>query len=119
MTGGRTFCEAIDGKSREDYMAERMALGFALDWISPSLVIHGGATGADRWAGIWADKRGVRCQVEPADWSRGPRAGPERNQRMVDMRPDAALQFPGGDGTADCVRRCEVASVPIYEVSMR
>jgi len=82
-------------------------------------VIHGGAKGADRWAGIWADKRGVPADVFAADWSLGPRAGPERNQRMVDQRPDAAVRFPGGRGTADCAHRCKVAGIPIYEVTVK
>ncbi len=118
VTGGRTFCEAIDGKSREEYMAERVALGFALDWMGPTKIIHGGAKGADRWAGIWAEKRRVECHVEHATGA-WPAAGPRRNQRMVDMKPDAAVRFPGDRGTADCVGRCERAGVPVYEVTVR
>ena len=118
VTGGRTFCEAIDGKSREDYMAERVALGFALDTIAPSSVIVGDADGADRWARIWCERRSVACHVEKADWSNGPRGGPERNQRMVDMNPDAAVRLPGGRGTDDCAGRCERANIPVYEVKM-
>lgn len=118
-TGGRTFCESTEGKSRDDYMAERSALGFALDFIQPTGVIVGDANGADRWVGIWADKRGVPCEVFAADWSTGKRAGPERNQRMVNRRPDAAVRFPGGNGTADCARRCENAGIDVYEVSVK
>lgn len=119
VIGGRTFCEAIDGKSREDYMAERMALGFALDMIGPTRIIHGGDKGADRWAGIWAESRGVPCHVDPADWSRGRGEGPLRNQRMVDMKPGAAVRFPGDRGTADCAGRREQAGIPIYSVSIK
>jgi hypothetical protein len=38
-----------------------------------------------------------------ADWNRlGPGAGHIRNQRMIDEgKPDAAVAFPGGTGTAD------------------
>ena len=120
VTGGRTFCEAVEGKSREDYMAERMALGFALDWIGPSSVIVGDADGADRWTRIWCERRGVKFTEFTADWDKlGKRAGPLRNQRMVDMRPDAAIRFLGGTGTADCAARCESAGVPVYEVSVK
>lgn len=99
-------------------MAERVALGFALDFISPTSIIHGGANGADRWSGIWAERRGVPCHVEPATgpW---PQAGPLRNQRMVDKRPDAAVRFSGGRGTADCAARCEKAEIEIFEVVVR
>lgn len=118
ITGGRTFCEAIPDKSREQFMAERVALGFALDFISPTRIIHGGAKGADRWAGIWADKRGVPCHVEPATgpW---PAAGPLRNQRMVDMKPDMGCAFPGDRGTADCVARMEKAGIPVHKVEIK
>ncbi len=98
-------------------MAERMALGFALDFIQPTKIIHGGAKGADRWVGIWAERRGVECHVEHATgpW---PQAGPLRNQRMVDMKPNAAVRFPGNKGTQDCAHRCKVAGIPIYEVGL-
>jgi hypothetical protein len=122
VTGGRDFCESVTSKGeprdRDLYMAERQALGFALDAIGPTKIIHGGAKGADRWAGIWADKRGVECHVEPATGS-WPQAGPIRNQRMVDTKPDAAVRFPGERGTADCAGRCERACIPVYEVTVR
>jgi hypothetical protein len=117
VTGGRDFCEARDGA---DHMNERRALGWALDYIKPDRVMHGDCpTGADRWAQIWCERRGVPSDRYPADWSKGKRAGPDRNQRMVDKRPDAAVSFPGGNGTADCVRRCEAAGVPIFEASLK
>ena len=116
ITGGRDFCEQRPGA---DHMGERRALGFALDWVKPSRVIVGDANGADRWAVIWCERRGVPYHVERADWSRGGRGGPERNQRMVDMRPDVAVRFPGGRGTADCAARCEKAGIDVFEVGIK
>jgi len=79
VTGGRDFCEAVTTagieRDRETYMAERIALGFALDFIAPSSVIVGDASGADRWARIWCDRRGVS---------------------ISDGRAESALVFPGG-----------------------
>lgn len=92
ITGGRTFCEAIDGKLREDYMAERVALGFTLDWIGPTSVVVDGMSGAGRWASIWAERRGVRCDVGMA------------------ITADAAICFPGGYMPPD---------IPAYEVTVR
>jgi hypothetical protein len=37
-------------------------------------IIHGGASGADRLAGMWAALRAVPVDVFPADWSRHGRA---------------------------------------------
>jgi hypothetical protein len=124
VTGGRDFCESVttDGKPRERdlYMDERRALAFSLDYIAPSAVIVGDASGADRWAKIWCDKRGVKFTEFTAEWDKlGKRAGPARNQRMVDKCPDCAVSFPGGNGTEDCVRRCEMAGVPVYEAALR
>lgn len=64
ITGGRAFCEKRPGA---DHMSERIALGFALDYINPSSVIVGDADGADRWAKIWCDKRGVPLSTGRAD----------------------------------------------------
>jgi hypothetical protein len=78
-------------------------------------LIHGGATGADVMAARVAERLGwVDPEVHPADWrgpcdagfcQHGPRrvrgngedycpaAGPRRNLRMVQTRPDAVLGF--------------------------
>jgi hypothetical protein len=55
----------------------------------------------------WAEGIGVRCDVYEADWiSLGRKAGPIRNQRMLEEgKPDLVMAFPGGRGTADMVRR--------------
>lgn len=68
-----------------------------------SVLVHGGARGADSWASRWAGGRVVETRIHPADWNRwGRRAGPIRNQEMLDQEhPDAVLAFPGGPGTAD------------------
>lgn len=81
-------------------------------------VVEGGATGADALAREAAEGLGLPVRSFPADWSRGKRAGPERNARMlVEGRPaevwafhaDAAL----GKGTADMVRKARAAGVPV------
>lgn len=84
-----------------------------LDRISPELIIHGAARGADSLAGRYARENDVPCREFPAVWRpQGPRgpvdmgAGHARNQRMLDEgRPDIVLAMPGGRGTQDMVRR--------------
>jgi predicted Rossmann-fold nucleotide-binding protein len=34
---------------------------------------------------------------------------------MLDMKPDGVVAFPGGDGTADMVRRARAAGVKVWE----
>jgi hypothetical protein len=83
------------------------------------LIISGGARGADTMAEWWAKGIGVPCDVYEADWiSLGPKAGPIRNQRMLEEgKPDLVMAFPGGRGTADMVRRGKEAGVEVIEVT--
>ena len=83
-------------------------------------VISGGATGADALAEEWAREQikkhsGVSFRGFKADWNKhGKAAGPIRNQAMLDKgQPDLVLAFPGGNGTADMIRRAEAANVPV------
>ena len=79
-----------------------------LDASGATLIIHGGARGADSLAGAWAKKRNVPVLVFYADWSVGRKAGILRNQKMLDEgKPDKVIAFPGGRGTADMVRRAK------------
>jgi hypothetical protein len=57
-------------------------------------VIEGGAFGADTWAYQWAEARGVPHTRIPAQWGEyGEYAGPLRNRRMLDLKPDMVLAF--------------------------
>lgn len=74
---------------------------------------------ADALARRWANNNGIDGPTIRADWpTLGKKAGPIRNQRMLDeFQPDAVIAFPGGDGTADMVRRALKATVPVIEVT--
>jgi hypothetical protein len=82
-----------------------------------SLVIHGGASGADALAGEWAASRGIPVLVFKPDWRRfGRGAGPRRNAEMISAgRPGLAVAFAGGSGTRDMVGRLRAAGVPVVE----
>jgi hypothetical protein len=83
-----------------------------------TLVIEGGARGADRLGAAWAAGYGVRRQTFLANWTRdGKAAGPIRNQAMLDLgKPDLVVAFPGGRGTADMVKRARAAGVEVKVV---
>jgi len=73
--------------------------------------------GSDYFAKCWAVARGVMSEKFAADWTLGPKAGPLRNQRMLDEgKPDLVVTFPGGHGTADMVRRAEAAGIPVHKI---
>ena len=57
--------------------------------------------------------------VPQGEWDElGKKAGPLRNQRMLDEgKPNLVVAFPGGGGTKDMVRRAVKARVPIHEVN--
>lgn len=78
-----------------------------------TVLIHGNARGADSLAHHWALVNHIRPAPFPARWNLdGPGAGPIRNARMLrEGRPDLAVCFPGGRGTADMKRQCLRAGV--------
>lgn len=71
----------------------------------PDLIVHGDARGADRMAGQWARERNIKVEAVSADWNRyGKKAGPIRNQKMLDLYcPDLIIAFPGGSGTNNMI----------------
>lgn len=57
--------------------------------------------------------------VYEADWKKhGKAAGPIRNRRMLTAPggTDLLIAFPGGAGTADCVRQARELGIPVLEV---
>jgi SLOG family YspA-like protein len=87
-----------------------------------TVLIHGNARGADRIADAWAWRMGVPCEsygLPQGEWDElGKKAGPLRNQRMLDEgKPDLVVAFPGSGGTKDMVRRAVKAGVAIHEVN--
>jgi len=107
VTGGRDY------EDRERVFA---ALDLAHSRRRITLLVHGACpTGADALADEWARERGVDVQRFDADWrALGPKAGPERNQRMVAAGATGAIAFPGGRGTEDCTMRCVAAGIKVW-----
>lgn len=80
-----------------------------------SLLIHGGAKGADSLAKAWAKDRGIDESPFLADWSLGRKAGPIRNSRMLhEGKPDGVVAFPGGRGTLDMITQAQKAGVKVW-----
>lgn len=84
-------------------------------------IITGGAKGADEMADYWATRNRIelrRFPISKEEWKRlGRKAGPLRNQRMMDEgMPNLVVAFPGGSGTADMVRRAEAAQIEVIKI---
>ncbi len=93
------------------------ALWTLLDEINPDAVIHGGARGADYFAGWWARSRGKEEIAVPASWNiLGMWAGRSRNMKMLRMKPDLVVACPGGDGTRDCVTKAHALGIKVRYV---
>ena len=61
----------------------------------------------------------VQAIEEKADWKKlGKKAGPLRNQKMVD-RADGIVLFPGGVGTTDVATRAREKGIRIWESRSR
>lgn len=74
--------------------------------------------GADYLAHQVATNWGYGVEPHPAEWEKyGRKAGPIRNQLMVDLGADVCLAFPLGrsPGTRDCMRRARAAGIPVIE----
>ncbi len=86
----------------------------------PSVVVQGGAKGADTLARSWAQQHALKIVTEKAKWNVfGNSAGPIRNQVMLDKySPDFVIAFPGGRGTADMVRRSREAGIDVAEIKI-
>lgn len=68
-------------------------------------LVHGDCpTGADRIADETGRLWGFDIEPHPADWSRGRKAGPERNAHMVSLGADLCLAFIGDCTSPRCTR---------------
>lgn len=106
VTGGRDYpdkqrvYDALDAASK--YYGDNVFLAI------------GDATGADRHAWEWAIDRKVPYRRFHAEWDKyGKMAGPIRNRDMLNSGVDVLVAFPGGRGTAGCIKEAERRMIPV------
>ena len=90
----------------------------ARERLGATRFVMGDATGADSLAARWCEENGVDFKVYPADWDQhGSKAGPIRNQQMLEQEsPAAVIAFPGSKGTRNMVGLAEKAGVRVIKV---
>ena len=105
------------GRDYANISAVRHALGSLHAKRGITLIIEGGAMGADRIAREWAIASGIQHQTFSADWkAHGKAAGPLRNDRMIaEGMPVGVVAFPGGRGTADMANKARAAGVKVWQ----
>jgi hypothetical protein len=109
VTGGRDYTDQTEVDNALDAVHRKHGI---------TLLIEGGARGADRLARSWARRNNVLLCTFEAEWGKYGKAvaGPLRNGRMLsEGRPEAVVAFPGGAGTADMVAKAEAARVPVWK----
>lgn len=105
VTGGRDYADAA-------------AVDTALSHIESkiSLLVEGGARGADRLAQTWAKKHCIHVATIEALWDAWPKhAGPIRNTAMLVLPIALCIAFPGGNGTQDMIAKCRAKNIPVWE----
>ncbi len=100
------------------YFGDIEAFGRAMSKLPqpPSLIIQGGAIGADAIANLWGKANGVHVAQVNALWGTyGKAAGHLRNEAMLRLKPDYCLAMPGGRGTDGMKALCRKAGIPVWE----
>lgn len=83
-----------------------------------TVIVQGGARGADRLAEQVADDLGFVVENYPAEWDKyGRSAGPIRNREMLDTRPHLVIAFHDdlskSKGTKDCVNEARNRNITV------
>jgi hypothetical protein len=127
VCGGRNYGRVPFGCPRDQYREAaakaskqifvlRETLDHLLKDRGITAIINGGQTGADLHAHAWAEYRRIPSTKIKAEWKRyGRAAGPIRNGRMLELKPDFVVAFEGGDGTADMVKQARAAGVEVLD----
>jgi hypothetical protein len=92
------------------------------DEDEPSVLIHGGAIGADTlagkvwksWTEVWGDELYVPAEVYMAKDFDTPL---ERNKHMVNLGADVCIAFAKkwSSGTGHCARLARAANIPVFD----
>lgn len=104
VCGGRRYGDGDRVRAVLDRTAERVEI---------LAVRHGGSFGAEKLAEKWALENAYEVQIY------------KNPQTRIDAHVEglgassvvAVVAFPGGEGTADMVRRAHAAGLPVWEVS--
>lgn len=80
-------------------------------------MILGDASGTDALAKQLCQLAEIPFIIEKANWKLYSRsAGPIRNRKMLDHRPEWLIAFPGGTGTRDCINQALGRCIPVFVV---
>lgn len=92
----------------------------ALEGLTVTEIISGGAIGVDTLAEVYAKSKGLPLQIFPADWkTHGPKAGPLRNKQIVEACEQLVAIWDGNSkGTATTIRMAQRAGKQIRVIKV-
>lgn len=112
IVGSRTFSdqEKMDGVMK-DYIESHG---------KPSLVISGGAKGADTLGRLWAQRKGIPIKEFIPNWSKyGKMAGIHRNSDIVDNCDHLiAFQVNNSQGTQDSINKANKRKIHVLVIKI-
>lgn len=107
-----------------DWLDEELILERLSKLPKDTVIIEGGARGADRLSKVVAERLGLEVVEFPADWEKyGKAAGPIRNRRMLSESPDLVIAFhedlSKSRGTRDTVEEARRRGIKVEVIGRR
>jgi hypothetical protein len=85
------------------------------DIDSSTIIIEGGCKGVDKLSAEVAKEMGLTIKEYPADWTLGKKAGPIRNRKMLEEKPDEVWAFHNNieksKGTKDMINAAKKKNI--------
>lgn len=110
IVGARTFNDtALFESTMKEYVSKHGL---------PSVVVSGGARGADELGKCWADAQGIPTLILKPDWKKhGKAAGVLRNTDIVNACTHM-IAFPSktGKGTQDSIRKAKAQNIELLVI---
>ena len=120
--------KVIIAGSRTITELNHIARAMAESSFEPTEIVSGGQKswnivvgyhGADYLGELWAQQHNVPVKRFPADWRQGRKAGPLRNQVMVDYADAIVVVWDGQSrGTIDVMDRARKKKLPMFVLDL-
>jgi len=107
IAGSRHFNDYALFCSITDKIISRVRSDFEL------VILPGHCRGTDQMAERYAHENGITLEIYPANWKLGSKAGPLRNQAMVDIADYAIAFSSGGQGTKSLISLAQKKGIPL------
>jgi hypothetical protein len=111
------YLGVVGGRNFDDYDLLAETIGSYISDAAQYILVSGGAKGADKLVEKYASENGYDMIIYTPDWSKGKRAGPLRNQRIVD-KSDEIIAFWDGQthGTKSTIDLAKKANKTVHVI---